>query len=430
MNFFDQCKQCSVRVDNGSGVLFQPMSEDYSYILTAKHNLYNDEEFESYNNPKNIEDIKFIYYEETEEKNILAKYEHESLDIAILKIEKFNFISSFKQFEEPKNSDVYTFYGYPNNRRNQEDKIQNFILKVHDINNKEIIAENETYYDRNDISGCSGGGVFKDLEGDFYLAGIECRMDGQGEDNNSRLRFIFIEAFDEIIEQNSTVLKPLYPPFLNNFTILLDNIFLLNGMEDVEKRLTQDRLRLIAEDLSKIIKPIDIKNKYTLLEKNYATKCYSNKELWSMYLEFMVISVFIDLCSPISVDGIEDINKKRKFLFLKSDNWKENKEEILTSDFSSLPKNATVVVACDGDRTPTSCHIKSSTLSDIGNGILPERFNTARGISPFTDFTFKHIHAIQKQMIDDCDNNDAVFHNATASKIGEIIKNEINKVFK
>lgn len=55
MSFFDQCKQCSVMVDNGSGVFFQPMTEEYSYILTAKHNLYNDSVYGNYNNPNNID---------------------------------------------------------------------------------------------------------------------------------------------------------------------------------------------------------------------------------------------------------------------------------------------------------------------------------------------------------------------------------------
>ena len=42
MNFFEKCRACSVIVGNGSGVLFQPMIDEYTYVLTAKHNLYND----------------------------------------------------------------------------------------------------------------------------------------------------------------------------------------------------------------------------------------------------------------------------------------------------------------------------------------------------------------------------------------------------
>ena len=82
MSFSEQCKKCSVLVDGGSGVLFQPMTEEYTYILTAKHNLYDGLV------EKSISDVKYILYGENEAKDILGKYEHSTLDIAILKIEK------------------------------------------------------------------------------------------------------------------------------------------------------------------------------------------------------------------------------------------------------------------------------------------------------------------------------------------------------
>ena len=62
MNYFDKCKQCTIMVGNGTGVLFQPKEEvnysyiltakhtkeevNYSYILTAKHNLENEDNIE------------------------------------------------------------------------------------------------------------------------------------------------------------------------------------------------------------------------------------------------------------------------------------------------------------------------------------------------------------------------------------------------
>ncbi len=426
MNFFEQCKQCLVRVDGGSGVLFQPMTGEYSYILTAKHNLYDGTE------EKNINDIQFILYDESETRNILAKFEHSTLDIAILKIDYINFESPYKQSTEPQDGNEFKFYGYPENIREETNKIKYFDLKVGDISTQEIVAENQSYYDQNDVVGCSGGGVFRQDTDSFYLAGIECRMDAQStsEENNTRLRFIFIEAFDEIIESSSDELVPLYPPYMNDFNLLVNNIFMLNGMEEAEKILIQDRLKFIARNLSNKLKPIDIKNRFELLESDCNNNHYINNELWSMYLEFMVISIFVDLHTPIDISAIDIINKKRKFLFLKANDWKEEKEHILTSNFSSLEKSGTVIVCCDGDRTPTSCIINNQTLMNIGNGIMSEDFNISRGVdSPHKDFKFKHIHSIQKQMIDDCDNGDEIFNGATASNIEGIIKNEINKIF-
>ena len=42
MTFFERCRSFTVKVNGGSGVIFQPMTDDYSYILTAKHTLYSD----------------------------------------------------------------------------------------------------------------------------------------------------------------------------------------------------------------------------------------------------------------------------------------------------------------------------------------------------------------------------------------------------
>ena len=122
MNFFDQCKQCSVIVDNGSGVLFQPMTEEYSYILTAKHNLYNDAKQGSYKEPKDKDDIKITFCDGND-KQIIDKYEHDSLDIAILKIDKIEFESPYKEFIQPNNGYEFKFYGYPEKRRNETEKI-------------------------------------------------------------------------------------------------------------------------------------------------------------------------------------------------------------------------------------------------------------------------------------------------------------------
>lgn len=89
MSFSEKCRKCSVKVDEGSGVLFQPMTEQYSYILTAKHNLYdddnNDQEVYSYTHPKDLSDIEIKHINNNVSIVILNKFEHSSLDIAILK---------------------------------------------------------------------------------------------------------------------------------------------------------------------------------------------------------------------------------------------------------------------------------------------------------------------------------------------------------
>ena len=72
MSFFDNCKNLTVMVGGGSGVLFQP-SEKYSYVLTAKHNLRDN--------------LSILKYDRTN-LTIQKCYEHKTLDIAIIKIDK------------------------------------------------------------------------------------------------------------------------------------------------------------------------------------------------------------------------------------------------------------------------------------------------------------------------------------------------------
>ncbi len=432
MNFFDQCKQCSVIVDNGSGVLFQPMTEEYSYILTAKHNLYNDAKQGSYKEPKDKDDIKITFCDGND-KQIIDKYEHDSLDIAILKIDKIEFESPYKEFIQPNNGYEFKFYGYPEKRRNETEKISYFDLNIGDITGFEITASNKEYFPKEYINGCSGGGVFKQDGDNFYLVGIEYRMDAQSEEEveqNVRVKYIDIKAFDEIIEQDKSELTPLYPPYMKDFNLLIENIFLLIGMENHEKKLIQDRLKLIATNLSKNLNPIVIKNKFEneLLVRGLSINEFSNKELWSMYLEFLVISVFLDSSTPISIEAVENIYKKRKVLFVKASNWIDLKEQILTSNLYRLNKDGDVIICCDGDRTPTRLELKGKSLVSIANAIMPEDMRIDSSIGKIDkDLKFKHIHIVQNQMINDYD--DGVYDSATATNIEGIIKDEINKAF-
>ena len=86
MTLDEKYQKISIMINNGTGVLFQPMSNEFTYILTAKHNV----QFKNQDNiyvDKNIEDIVL--------KNnlgivlnleIKGMYHHQSLDISIIKI--------------------------------------------------------------------------------------------------------------------------------------------------------------------------------------------------------------------------------------------------------------------------------------------------------------------------------------------------------
>lgn len=422
MNYSEKCKQCSVRVDDGSGILFQPMTEDYTYILTAKHNLYNDLV------EKRISDVRYIKFGEDEPRNILNKYEHPTLDIAILKIEKILLDSPpFKEFEEPNNGDVFQFYGYPERRRTEANKISYFNLEIGDIAGFEITASNNEYFPQEFIEGCSGGGVFKRDRDNFYLVGIEHSMDAQSKkeaEHNVRLKFININAFDEIIEQNKSELKPLYPPYMNDFNLLTEHIFLLNDYEK-KRDFVRDRLKYLAKTYISKVSPIAIKNEFEndLLINGLDTKHVINSEFWQMYLEFILLSILIDSKEDLTLERIQKIYKKRKILFAKADRWIELKEEILKSNLLGLQKESTVFIACEGDRRPFKVDLKNSILN-ISRPPQPEEMRIDEGIDYTVDIKYKHIYAIEKLLLE----NEEKFTGATGKDIDEILKEVLQNV--
>lgn len=431
MNFSEKCRQCTVIVNGGSGVLFQPMTEEYSYVLTAKHNLYNDTTQGSYTQPKNIEDIKITLHDGSE-KNIVKKYEHYSLDIAILKIDKVKIESPLKQFNELKDLDAYKFYGYPETRRRElkvEDRIQFFDLVVGEITNFKIVSRNIEHFQQQSIVGCSGGGVFKEDGDNFYLVGIECRMDAQSttEENNTRLRFIFIEAFDEIIEQNPSELEPIYPPYMNDFNLLVEHIFLLTGLMIEKEKVTNFLKSIVDTQVKDTVVPKQIFDKYNigLLTKEEYKNELTNKELWTRYLEFLVISYLVDSQS-ITIDQIDIIYKKRKFLFAKTNDWTTLVKELLSYDIKSLEKNGTVCIACDGDKRPDICEIPSMLVNRV-NEVPPVKMQINRAISsPSEDLNIQHIHNFQKRILE----NQGNLSGLGITEIQMRIINEAKTIFK
>lgn len=428
MTFFEQCTQCSVIVDNGSGVFFQPMIEEYSYILTAKHNLYNDTKQGSYKEPKDKDNIKITFCDGND-KQIIDKYEHDSLDIAILKIDKIEFESPYKEFIQPNNGYLFKFYGYPQNRRGQTEQIKYFDLKVGHMSSYQIVAENESYYNQNDVAGCSGGGVFKQDGDNFYLVGIECRMDAESssEENNTRLKFVFIEAFDEIIEQNKDELEPLYPSYMKDFNLLVNDIFLLKGLMVEKEKIVNFLKDIVTSNVKDKIIPKEIFDKYgmKLLTKDEYKNELTNKELWIRYLEFLVLSYLIDNNS-IGIEKIDLIYKNRKYLFAKTDDWTELVKELLSYDLETLQKNGTICIACDGDKTPDICEIPTQLLKNI-NTVPSSKMKINQAIlNPEEDLNIQHIHYFQQKVI----NNQISLNGLSIKEVEERITNEVKQIFK
>jgi len=430
MTFFERCRSFTVKVSGGSGVIFQPMTDEYSYILTAKHNLYND--------PDTMKEAKKII--EIEACNIEInfnqsnKYEHETLDIAILKIDKVDIDTPFKEFEKLSKDLQYEFYGYPKYKRDESDEIEqqieNYAVNYSKQDASLVTFDNPKFAKVEEIIGASGGGVFREEDGKIYLVAIEYEMNAKEKSKatHERIDFRAVEAFDEIIENNKE-LVPLYPSYMNDFSLLLDDIFILNSMDDIKvQNLIRNEFKYLARELSKKFKPIDIKKKFEndLLVYGQDINEFTNKELWSMYLEFLLISMILDNSFPLNIDTLEDINKKRKFLFAKSNKWILLKPEILKSNLYELGKNGTVVICCDGDRRPRTVKFSGKTLSKIDNVPHSSEMRIDKGIDYSEDFKYKHICIVESNIEDECDTFEGVRDINILEKIREVISNVID----
>ena len=147
MTLDEKYQKISIMINNGTGVLFQPMSNEFTYILTAKHNV----QFKNQDNiyvDKNIEDIVL--------KNnlgivlnleIKGMYHHQSLDISIIKINYYE-IEYFTNFLTNRESNKIDFnlYGYPNTRRTQDIKDRLFKLEYNNQPNTDLIVMKERDY--------------------------------------------------------------------------------------------------------------------------------------------------------------------------------------------------------------------------------------------------------------------------------------------
>ena len=109
-------RNITVKIQNGSGCIIQPDSDDFTYIFTAKHNVIN----------KNIADIKVELYlldnsgkkSKIEIKNIRKIYNHyeNEKDASIIVFDKLNSFEIPLIFNEIKNDNNYILCGFPNTR--------------------------------------------------------------------------------------------------------------------------------------------------------------------------------------------------------------------------------------------------------------------------------------------------------------------------
>lgn len=241
----ENLKSYSVFVGRGSGCLFQPMTELYTYILTAKHLFIKEEEDGRGGTIKTempegeVIEIKRLRKAENgwEEITIDFKLEkgityfpHKEADIAILKIDYLPGFDEIYVRNQISEEDGFNLCGFPESFGQNElgDKytvfpVNNFIVSGNYNHTAQLFGT----LTKENIEGMSGGGILKGLDDHLAIIGIQSSMANKSNYQPGQIGFVPMKYFNEIVDyhENTGTLEKLLPPYLRSFSFLKEDIF-------------------------------------------------------------------------------------------------------------------------------------------------------------------------------------------------------------
>lgn len=435
-------KQYSVIVDGGTGVLFQPMTDEYFYILTAKHNLQNKVDNGNYEDKEVNSIIKIVRFivknnvfntEEIPFKLIKGQtyFPHSdvAVDAAILKVR----FDEYKIIEVNHlhisddtliNSDAY-LCGFPDDKRkanfdNYQAQFTNHTIlqNTNNVGSKKSVRllEDQTI---DTIIGMSGGGIVKMNDNYFKLIGIQSQMTDTFSGQN-KIDFLPITNFNEIVLEFSDRLNILLPPYLANFSFLKEKVFNINaGIDDNDIVFTRNFLKHKASHIiSSDITPIGIKDffKERLILNNEDLTILNNEIIYATWLEFLVIMNIAKNKVHCFLD-LEDLFNKVRLIYKNTNSqWQDNNflKECMNCDLNDLQDNGTVLINTDVLPEKNQVHHykidKGSIISNIdflrkdyqngnfGNVFIDDAAGEAKEFV-FDKYTFIHFEFLKKFLI-------------------------------
>lgn len=395
----DELQWFTVKIANGSGCLFQPLSDDYSYVLTAKHVIEDEEELEIIRQFINTEG------EQIDEKIEILEppYLHSdpNKDAAIVKVKKVKNLTPILRADlnSIKKNNWY-LCGHPESREeNNFSYRKNKLTLLNPVNNY-IEAEIEKNVNHSEIVGQSGGGIIKIENSCFLLAGVQKKMAaGDEQESLSRIHFAPLTFFDEIIESNKDKLSQLFPPYIGAFNFLLKEIFPLPNLL-VKTDLIKQTLNSISMKVCEGIKPEKIINDYTgdFLANGTPKHIIYHKTLWKSLLEFFTIIKLYE--EDITLNDLASIHKRRKMLIVDADKWTMKLEDIYKSDLSEIEKGGTIVVCATNEVETNKTEILPNELAIIDISTPIDEMNISSTVeNPFNDLRLVNIFKFQDHVI-------------------------------
>jgi hypothetical protein len=396
----DSLQFFTVRVADGSGCLFQPINSEYSYVLTSKHVI------EGLNNLKIVRQyVKGDGQVENEDLEIVGQpflHTDPKKDAAIIKVKKVDNIDVLLRADlNAIERENWYLCGHPDARTNGNFSYRKNKLKIENPVELYIEAEIEKAVTNSEIVGQSGGGIIKPENSYFLLAGIQKKMAVDDDiESLSRIHFAPLSFFDEIVEENKDVLSPLFPPYIGEFNILLQEIFPFDSLI-IKKDIIRNTLVKISKDICDGTSPDKIIKEYKgkFLVNGTPDHIIYHKSLWKCLLEFFTIIKLSE--DTVDLADFESIHKKRKMLIVDTDVWIKKLEEIYKSDLSEIEKGGSIVICATEEKVPSVQEITKDLLSILPDISIPlEEMNISNTVqNPFVDLKLVNIFKFQQYII-------------------------------
>lgn len=358
----DALKRHSVIVSEGSGVLIQPASDEYSYILTAKHVVEGKSEDEV--------DVVDTYDKKI---GILGLYLHGNLDAAIIKIEPQDNLSLTAFSDCHALPPRLKLRGFPGKKRENGrsclEQLEAYDLLHVDSSSTHWTYRNESQAPYDDVKGCSGGGVFYSESysklNEVFIAGVEYELTGEGDRlEHDHIGCVPICVFDDIIDShNLAALKPLH---LSGFQHLYKGIFpqkyYENSVLPFEYRQFLPLLNSIRNHCNRSLAGLTFAPQQLLQEHPDKFSVggrppyeLEDENCWCKFLEFLT------LVSLVNERGFDQINpgevfKEFKVVYIRSEqSWHVHFEDVLNLDTTGLEPNGKIILFFND--TPDRCAV-------------------------------------------------------------------------
>ncbi|MCU0350962.1 MAG: hypothetical protein MUF43_09075 [Flavobacterium sp.] len=416
----DLLPKYTVKVEEGSGCLFQPINDEYSYVLTAKHVILGnnqpiiirqtlDENDNLINETLNVIGTPFIH-------------PNGDKDAAIVKVQKVEgFEPLLRDDLSSGNRNGYFLCGHPNSRVNNAYSFRDNKLEIQNRKPHGYFeAELNRVANRDEIVGQSGGGIIKIEESCFLLAGIQKQMSApDGVEQLGRIDFMPLSFFDEIIKENQNDLSKLFPPYIGSFDRLLNEIFPLPNMT-VKKELIQNELIRIAAQLCDDFSPttiLEMFGEHFLIHGTEKSIIY-HKKLWLSFLEILSINQLHSI-NRITLNDLKELHKRRKLFIVDSDKWTKKIEDIYKTNLSDIEKGGSIVICATNETETTKTEITSEEIL-FNISAIPDENNISSTVGkPFEDLRLINIFKFQSHIIQ----NAMAYSQITAITSNEVLRN-------